>query len=68
MEPLRFPRRLVIVFNQPDGGLPMKLSKLHIAVCLLLLAGVSVSGCANTWHGVGEDTERAGEKIQDSAN
>lgn len=47
---------------------PMKLSNIQIALCLMLLAGVAVSGCSNTWRGVGQDTERAGEKIQDSSH
>ncbi len=47
----------------------MKLSTLsRTALCVMVLAGATLGGCSNTWHGVGEDTEKAGEKIQDSAN
>lgn len=37
-----------------------------LTVAALMLAGASVSGCANTFHGAGEDIENAGEAIQDA--
>ena len=43
-------------------------SKMRVALCLAVLAGATLGGCSNTWHGVGEDTEKVGEKIQDSSN
>ena len=39
---------------------------LRIAVIALMLAATSVTGCANTWHGAGQDVERAGESMQKS--
>ncbi len=38
-----------------------------VALCLALLGAVCVAGC-NTMRGLGQDTERAGEKIQDKAS
>lgn len=43
----------------------MKSTILRVSLCLALL---SVAACSNTWRGVGEDTEHAGQKIQDSAD
>ena len=42
-------------------------STLRTALCLLILGGV-IAGCSNTWRGVGEDTEHAGQKIEDSSH
>jgi predicted small secreted protein len=38
-----------------------------LALALALLGAFAVSGC-NTMKGLGKDTERAGEKIQDKAS
>ncbi len=55
--------------HQNRSNIIMKFSSFsRIALILLVLTGAGISGCSNTWRGVGEDTERAGEKIQDSAN
>ena len=37
-----------------------------VALALSLLAALAFTGC-NTMRGLGQDTERAGEKIQDKA-
>lgn len=38
-----------------------------VALALSLIAAFVFTGC-NTMRGVGQDTERAGEKIQEAAN
>jgi len=45
-------------------------TKLQSFVMILAAALITVaaSGCRHTAHGVGEDMERAGEKIQDKAD
>lgn len=35
---------------------------------MLLLGLVFLSGCRNTAHGIGQDMERAGEKIQNKTD
>jgi predicted small secreted protein len=40
---------------------------IKMAVCLLVLAG-TVAGCSNTVRGVGQDTQNAGEHIEQSAD
>jgi predicted small secreted protein len=46
----------------------MKTNILKItSLCALLFSALAFSGC-NTAEGVGQDMERAGEKVQDAAN
>ena len=33
---------------------------------LLVLVVIGLSGCGNTFHGVGQDMERVGQKIQET--
>ncbi|MCE7887792.1 MAG: entericidin, EcnA/B family [Alphaproteobacteria bacterium PRO2] len=33
-----------------------------------LLCTFAVTACENTWHGMGRDTERVGEKMQNQYN
>lgn len=40
----------------------------HIALALLTLAGLSMSACTNTVHGVGRDIENTGEAVQGAAD
>ena len=46
-----------------NSGVKIMFKKL---LAILLMAGF-VAGC-NTWKGMGEDVERGGEKMQDSAD
>lgn len=39
-----------------------------LALGLMIMAGLSVSGCANTMHGAGSDIENAGEAVQDASD
>jgi predicted small secreted protein len=38
------------------------------SLLMLALAMLLVTGCKNTMEGVGEDTEKAGEKIQEKSH
>lgn len=38
-----------------------------LATCMFLAVTLVLVGC-NTWHGFGQDLEKAGEKIQKSPN
>ena len=38
-----------------------------VLVLIVLVFAVSLTGC-NTWHGLGKDVEKVGEKIQKSPN
>lgn len=40
----------------------------HITLTLLALAGLSLSACANTVHGVGRDIENTGEAVQGASH
>lgn len=44
----------------------MKMNK-TMMLSALMLSVLAVSACQNTWHGAGEDVEKAGEKMQDSS-
>lgn len=37
------------------------------SLALIALMGVSLSACANTWAGVGQDTQNVGANIEQSA-
>jgi predicted small secreted protein len=50
-----------------SGNAPI-FSKMGIAMATLMMAAVLSLGACNTVEGVGEDTESAGEAIQDAAN
>lgn len=39
----------------------------HALLALTVIASLGLSGC-NTMHGLGKDTEKAGEKIQEEAD
>ncbi len=43
-----------------------KLFRSLMSVALLMITMVSLTACRNTAEGVGKDTEKAGEKIQDA--
>lgn len=43
----------------------IKTQRLILTMFALALLALSVAGCQNTAHGVGEDMENAGEKIQE---
>jgi predicted small secreted protein len=36
----------------------------RVLLVLVLLSTVAVSGCSNTWRGMGQDIERAGRSMQ----
>jgi predicted small secreted protein len=38
----------------------------HFTILSLAVLALGMSACSNTFHGVGEDIENAGEKIQDT--
>ncbi|MEP6662586.1 MAG: entericidin A/B family lipoprotein [Verrucomicrobiota bacterium] len=42
--------------------------KNYIIIAMLALIGFAATGCKHTAHGMGEDMEKAGEKIQDKTN
>ena len=42
-----------------------KLKSFAMALCALVFLITIGTGCRNTAHGVGQDVERAGEKIQE---
>lgn len=46
----------------------MTLSIRRTALCTVLLAFVLTASACNTVEGIGKDTERAGEEIQDASN
>lgn len=37
-------------------------------IATMFVITLSVSACGNTLHGIGQDIEKAGEKIQDATN
>jgi predicted small secreted protein len=39
-----------------------------LALCALVLLVTIGTGCRNTAHGIGQDVERAGEKIQEKTD
>lgn len=39
-----------------------------VSMALLILSGLSVSACSNTFHGAGQDIENAGEAVQDATH
>jgi predicted small secreted protein len=39
-----------------------------ILVLGALLCAMAVTGCENTWHGMGRDTEKVGEEMQNQYN
>lgn len=40
------------------------MQKVVLILALMLMTGAFLSGCGNTVHGMGQDIERAGERIQ----
>lgn len=48
--------------------MPISRKQTHLALALLALAGLSMSACSNTFHGVGRDIENTGEAVQDASN
>lgn len=48
--------------------MPILRKQTHIAFALLMLAGLSISACSNTFDGVGRDVENTGEAIQDASD
>ncbi len=48
----------------------MKTVALNRTILILgaLLCAVAITGCENTWHGMGRDTENVGEKMQTQYN
>lgn len=40
----------------------------HFWLPLILAVAAFTAGCSNTMHGMGEDIERGGEKIQEKAS
>ena len=56
--------------GQLDAGVnPRRTAMLKKLLAILMLSGMlgAIAGC-NTMHGLGQDIERGGEKIQDKAN
>lgn len=48
--------------------MPILRKKIHITFALLILAGLSMSACSNTFDGMGRDVENTGEAIQDASD
>ena len=43
--------------------------QIHIvSLTVLAIAGLSMTACSNTFHGVGRDIENTGEAVQDASN
>jgi predicted small secreted protein len=40
----------------------------RMVLALLVLLALNVAGCRNTAHGIGEDVEKVGDKIQEKTN
>lgn len=46
----------------------IKIQRLVLTLFAVALLAVSAVGCRNTAHGVGEDVEKVGDKIQEKTN
>lgn len=51
-----------------DSETGIKTMKNYIIIVLIAAFGMIAMGCKNTARGIGQDTEKAGEKIQEKVN
>ncbi len=42
------------------------MNKVLIGLCLLLISGITLTGCSNTFDGAGRDIEGVGDWFQDT--
>jgi predicted small secreted protein len=56
------------LFGSFVSGRGKKTMKNYIIIALIAAFGFAATGCKNTARGIGKDTEKAGEKIQEKVN
>lgn len=57
--------RSITMKTQTKTIMTIKIQRLLLALLAVAALSLSVVGCQNTAHGVGEDVEKVGDKIQE---